>query len=442
MLNRLAVIGAGPKGVAIAAKAAALRHVGRAVPEVQVFDHQEIAAAWTGRHGYTDGIQPLCTLAERDLGYPYDNAFGTATAEVMMGNFSWQAFAVREGIGATSYREWIIRGRQPPSHADFAKYLTSAFQRSGALLVTGQVHQLGFDPGVPGWIVHWMDAAGQQYAQSYDGVVITGSGAPRTSLTTGTPERVFNAASFWLQLRAVEQLLQAAKVEDRQMVIIGGGGSAAAIANWFVRENIRDVRLRIIGREATLYSRRPSYFEERLFNEETEWLALAPKSRDEFNARLNSGVVWENVLEDIALDNISYQCGEFKGLRARSRFSFAAGVPQEWAAEVQVGGAATHLVDGVVFVDARGFDTRSFANWLTGPPQLYFLNTLIEQVRRDIGYDLSVGGGQPEGLHLPMLAGNQGPGAPNLMALGWMADRILRRYVTPPAPPSFPATTP
>ena len=41
---------------------------------------------------------------------------------------------------------------------------------------------------------------------------------------------------------------------------------------------------------------------------------------------------------------------------------------------------------------------------------------------------LCVGGSYPR-LHIPRLASRQGPGASNLMALGWMADPILMEYI-------------
>ena len=55
----LAVIGAGPKATAIAAKAAALRGAGLAPPRLVFLDKGGVAAHWTGADGYTDGAQSL-----------------------------------------------------------------------------------------------------------------------------------------------------------------------------------------------------------------------------------------------------------------------------------------------------------------------------------------------------------------------------------------------
>jgi mycobactin lysine-N-oxygenase len=51
----LLVAGAGPKGIAIAAKAAALTAAGLPAPEVIVVDPLGVAGHWHGQSGYTDG---------------------------------------------------------------------------------------------------------------------------------------------------------------------------------------------------------------------------------------------------------------------------------------------------------------------------------------------------------------------------------------------------
>jgi mycobactin lysine-N-oxygenase len=71
---RLAVLGAGPKGLAIAAKRAALARTGWAVPDLLVVDRAGVATNWSGADGYTDGRQPLSTPAEKDVGFPYAHA--------------------------------------------------------------------------------------------------------------------------------------------------------------------------------------------------------------------------------------------------------------------------------------------------------------------------------------------------------------------------------
>src|SRR6266700_1191808 len=69
-VSTLAVVGAGPKGIAIAAKARALAAAGLPAPRVVLVDRGEVAGNWAGRQGYTSGLLPLGTPPEKDVGYP------------------------------------------------------------------------------------------------------------------------------------------------------------------------------------------------------------------------------------------------------------------------------------------------------------------------------------------------------------------------------------
>lgn len=138
----IAVIGGGPKAAALAAKAAVLAHHSpHSVPRIVIYERQAVGANWVGGHGYTDGLQPLCTLAERDLGFPYQPLFSKAVAEALFAEYSWQAFAVREGLGPAGYEQWVLHGRPPPAHGDFAAYVDSSIRRSAAAL-DGDIQQV------------------------------------------------------------------------------------------------------------------------------------------------------------------------------------------------------------------------------------------------------------------------------------------------------------
>src|SRR6476469_9823684 len=95
----LAVMGAGPKGVAIAVKLEALRRAGLSVPRLVLIDRQGVAANWLGGHGYTDGQMPLSTPAEKDLGFPYLPNWGKLSAEVnaLTRGSSWHSYLINKG---------------------------------------------------------------------------------------------------------------------------------------------------------------------------------------------------------------------------------------------------------------------------------------------------------------------------------------------------------
>lgn len=442
----IAVIGAGPKGVAVATKAAALSHYPPHPPlNITVFEHDRLAAAWRGGSGYTDGLQPLCTLAERDLGFPYGRtSFGPEVARDMFMYFSWQAFAVREGLDRAQYDQWVLRGRNPPSHAHFAEYLKSAFTMSGALLEPRRVTALDYDASARKWVVDATDvASGHVSRLPFDGVVVTGSGPAFSPLpintTTHIPTasaRVFDGITFWTQLAQVVNILANEHPDDRRVVIIGAGGTAAAIAYWFVRQGV-DVPITILGKEATLFARHPGFFEDRLFSEEDDWALLSADSRDEFVSRLTTGVVWDYVLRNLDTAQIKYSCAQVEKLVVLTtpysglHPEVFAQVHQPVARGVTWSGPVDNQ-EGAVFIDARGFDRWDFTRLLPPALQAHFVDR--DALQAGVTDALAVGatalpGPFPPGLHVPMLASRQGPAAPNLMALGWLSDRILSHYL-------------
>jgi hypothetical protein len=70
----LAVIGAGPKGIAIAAKARALAAAGLEAPRVVLVEGSAVAGNWSGRQGYTNGLLPLGTPPEKTSAFPTPTA--------------------------------------------------------------------------------------------------------------------------------------------------------------------------------------------------------------------------------------------------------------------------------------------------------------------------------------------------------------------------------
>jgi mycobactin lysine-N-oxygenase len=128
----VAVVGAGPKGVAIAAKARALAAAGLAAPRVVLVDRGEVAGNWSGRQGYTSGLLPLGTPAEKDVGYPYAASWGDASADVVaaMAEYSWQRHLIMHG----AYSDWVDRGRMRPTHRQWSAYLRKSPMQPGRRL--------------------------------------------------------------------------------------------------------------------------------------------------------------------------------------------------------------------------------------------------------------------------------------------------------------------
>ncbi len=133
----LAVVGAGPKGIAIAAKAQALAAAGLDAPRVVLVEPGVVAGNWGGRQGYTSGLLPLGTPAEKDVGFPYASSWGSASAAVSaaMADYSWQRHLIEKGM----YADWVDRGRLRPTHRQWSWYLREVAGKAGAEIIAARV---------------------------------------------------------------------------------------------------------------------------------------------------------------------------------------------------------------------------------------------------------------------------------------------------------------
>lgn len=69
-MSTLAILGAGAKAVAVAAKASVLRDMGVEVPDVVAVERIGVAANWQASGGWTDGAHRLGTSPERTSASP------------------------------------------------------------------------------------------------------------------------------------------------------------------------------------------------------------------------------------------------------------------------------------------------------------------------------------------------------------------------------------
>ena len=136
----LAAVGAGPKGIAIATKARALATAGLRPPRVVLVERNAVAGNWTGTQGYTSGLLPLGTPPEKDVGFPYAESWGAASAAVTdaMTPYGWARHLVAHG----AYADWVDRGRLRPTHRQWSSYLREVADNAGAEIVHGEVASL------------------------------------------------------------------------------------------------------------------------------------------------------------------------------------------------------------------------------------------------------------------------------------------------------------
>ena len=432
---KLIIIGAGPKAMAIAAKATVLRDLGCAVPEIHIIERTVVGANWTGTAGYTNGRQPLGTSPEKDVGFPYGSTCWGAdlspTVNHGMMRFSWQSFLVDQGQLA----EWIDRGRPAPEHRQWAQYL----QWVAALVHDMQATARGPHVHIHHGEVTGISLAGDRWTVSYrsadavtdlqgDGLVVTGPGQALVPAAWALGERVMTVETFWQQFGTFQAL------EPARFAIVGSGETAAAVALGLLQGVRQHHEIDIISPMGMAYTRGEGFRENRMYSDPAQgsWHLLTPQHRRDFIYRTDRSVFSQHAqkqldhtagveivpgrLQEVATtpDGQTELTIEYAEQRSTHRYDYVV---------LATGADHMHRFDRLID-DA----TRTSLLAQTGLAAL-----TAESVEPTIQYDLSMRGLLPA-LHLPMLAAmSQGPGFPNLSCLGLMADRILEPYVGLPA---------
>ena len=419
----LAVLGAGPKGLAIAAKRAALARSGGEVPDLVLVDREGVAANWSGAAGYTDGRQRLSTAPEKDVGFPYAHTWGPASERVSqeLGRWSWQSYLVHQ----EGFADWVDQGRPLPTHRQWSQYLHWVASQIPVEPVLAEVDGIDLVDGR--WRLAARTPTGGRLDLDCDGLVLTGPGPPVR--VPGQPDdhpRVLDGRTFWTSQDA---LTRDGPVE---VCVIGNGETAGSITAALLAVLPERSTIELVSDHGVLYSRGESFAENRLYSDPVAagWQRLAERHRREFLKRTDRGVF------SLQVEQVLNQAGAVRTVAGR--VSHLQPVGAKVIVEVDYEQERERIAFDWVVV-AVGFDPMWFWHLLgeraraalagaagggstARPPS----RTALE---RAVGHDLAVTGLHPK-LHLPVLAGvAQGPGFPNLSCLGLLADRVLGAYV-------------
>ena len=412
----LAVIGAGPKAIAVAAKAAELRAMGVPTPEVVVVERAGVAANWQAVGGWTDGNHRLGTGPEKDVGFPYRSALvprRNAELDERMTRHSWQAYLIATG----GFAEWVDRGRPAPTHKRWSQYLGWVADDIGMTVVSGDVERISVEGGAGNstdahrWVLHTADDT-----VSADGLMVTGPGQAERSVLPGNP-RVMSIAQFWHQAGKHEM------ITAERVAVIGGGETAASMLNELFRHRVSTIT--VISPTVTLFTRGEGFFENTLFSDPTGWTGLTLAERRDALARTDRGVFSARVQDALLADD------RIRHLRGRVAHAVARDERIRLTLSTNTGGEAVETVHGFdLVIDGSGADALWFAP-LFSQDALDLLELGLggplsgESLQEHIGHDLALTDVFPK-LFLPGLAGlTQGPGFPNLSCLGLLSDRVL-----------------
>ncbi|MBM7365459.1 SidA/IucD/PvdA family monooxygenase [Gordonia hydrophobica] len=410
----LVVIGAGPKALAVAAKARVMADLGLPAPRVVVVDQHAVGGNWLPLGGWTDGRHRLGTSPEKDLGFPYRGApHRRHAAQINAGmlEYSWMSFLVAH----QTYTEWIDRGRPNPHHNVWARYLEWVAAKSGVEVRIGTVEQIRLaDAG--GWTVGYRTPDGVVEGVHGDGLLVTGPGSSDEPLLDDP--RVLSVSKFWnaVSRREIPASSRAA--------VIGGGETAASALDELVRHEAMSIS--VISPAPTIYTRGESYFENSVFSDPTGWPSLPAPERRDVIRRTDRGVFSVSVQSNLLADN---RINHVRGRVTRAR---------------RDGESVTLTLDNPGCTSTeQSFDLVVDA---TGGRPLWFLDLFdaetldelelaigarpdLRTLEETIGHDLTVTG-LASPLYLPNLAGfAQGPGFPNLSCLGELSNRVLRSAV-------------
>lgn len=424
----LAVVGAGPKALATAAKSQVLRELGIDAPRVVVIEPYEVGANWTATGGRTNGRPRLSTSPEKDLGFPYSSAvYCELSAEVnaRMQEFSWSCFLVSTG----QYAAWVDAGRPNPRHSVWAAYLQWAAERIDFTLVGGWVRRL--DAAGDRWEITVEGSRGGAATLHADRVLISGPG-PQESLLAG--EVVCGVEEFW-------RLGLDSALPDPSVAVIGGGETAAAVVEQLVQQHRGATT--VISPHPVVWSRGEGYFENALYSSPDRWRMLSERDRREVISRTDRGVYSPKAIDAIATEAlVEHRQGTVVAAKRANRQT-------ELTLRNLDQGEQTLRFD--VVIDATGARPDWFLELLGDGPRKALDALVSDEVAagsRDttealeglIGEDLALRGLSPK-LVLPTLAGYaQGPGFANLSSLGLLSDRVLDAATTAPALTPAPAS--
>ncbi|OBA64252.1 lysine 6-monooxygenase [Mycobacterium sp. 1100029.7] len=413
-MSTLAILGAGAKAVAVAAKAKALRDMGVEVPDVVAVERTGVGANWQASGGWTDGAHRLGTSPEKDVGFPYRSAVvprRNAELDERMTRYSWQSYL----IATASFAEWIDRGRPAPPHRKWSQYLGWVADQVDMKVVHGEVDGLGVEGD------RWALRTRETTVHA-DALMITGPGQAEKSLLPGNP-RMMSIAQFWDRAAGHD------RIAAERVAVIGGGETAASMLNELFRHRVSTIT--VISPQVTLFTRGESFFENSLFSDPTDWTALTLTERRDALARTDRGVFSANVQEALLADD--------RIRHLRGRVAHAVGRDGQIRLTLSTNRFSENLetVHGFdLVIDGSGADALWFTS-LFSQDALDLLELGLggplgsERLQEGIGYDLSVSDLTPK-LFLPNLSGlTQGPGFPNLSCLGLLSDRVLGSWVGP-----------
>ncbi|MBX3708664.1 MAG: SidA/IucD/PvdA family monooxygenase [Gammaproteobacteria bacterium] len=421
-----AVIGAGPKGIAVAVKAKVLEEFGFIVDRVILIEKQGVAAHWSGDFGYTNGEMKLGTPPEKDIVFPLETNVGNEALNTRIHqrllHFTWTSFLVH----THRYTDWVDRGRHAPCHKLWALYLQWVAEQLApeVSIVSEEVVQIDLTSDSKRWELTLQESTKNKRLIEADRLMLTGPGKPRVNFIRGNPGSLppstYDLESFWDAFK-----MKTFSTSGRLAII--GTGENAASALLALSQYAPHLQVDVISPRGFLFSRAENYYENQVFSqpEKNGWSTLEITDRLDFIKRTDLSVFSLHAMT-ILNEQIRHRIipGRVVSLKHDGHaISLNLAYHQK---------TFTRIYDQAIL--ATGFDqVATLKSLLTPMAQKVLVRALSAPLNQQIiaskiQPDLSVQDMQPY-LHLPMLAGlMQGPGFANLSCLGLLSDRVMSHF--------------
>ncbi len=422
----LTVIGAGPKGIAVAVKAKVLEEFGFVVDRVILIEKHGVAAHWSGDFGYTNGEMKLGTAPEKDVVFPLETDVGDETLNARIHqrllHFTWASFLVH----TRRYADWVDRGRHAPCHKLWALYLQWIAEQLApeVVIVSAEVTQIDLTSDRKRWELTLQESTKNQRLIKVDRLMLTGPGKTRMDFieenSRSLPPSTYDLESFWDALKT--KTFSA----SGKLAIIGTGENAAS-ALLALSQYAPHLQVDVISPKGFLFSRAENYYENQVFSqpEKNAWSMLEISDRLDFIKRADLSVFSLHAMT-ILNEQIRHRIipGRVISLKHDGQTISLNLIYHKKT--------CTRIYDQVIL--ATGFDQiATLKSLLTPNAQKALMKALSAPLNQQvivsrIQPDLSVQGMRPY-LHLPMLAVlMQGPGFANLSCLGLLSDRVVTLF--------------
>ncbi len=420
-LKTFVIIGAGPKGLAVALKAKILSEFGFPMDKIILVEKHQVAAHWTGQFGYTNGEMKLGTSPEKDLVFPLETDVGDPVLNQKIRSrsqdFTWTSFLVQ----TSRFSNWIDRGRPAPCHGLWAEYLGWVAKQLAPEIgmLRAEVERIDLASEKNQWKMTLKIPNQQARSEIFaDRLMLTGPGKTRFGQQVQQGPGVLDLKTFWSSLKAGKFSTQG------KLGIVGAGENAASVL-LALSKIAPDFRVEVISPTGFVSTRAENFYENQFYSqpEKSGWADLAKDDREEFVRRTDLGVFSMHAMK-ILNDEIHHRIvpGRMKAI-ARTKTD---------QIQLQIdynGRSASRIYDQVIL--ATGFDQVSLIQSLFSEKAYALLhrccngNVSDSSLGERISRDLSVQDIRPS-LYLPMLAGrSQGPGFANLSCLGKLSDRVV-----------------